>query len=79
MSNPISLKRLQNIIKKSKKVLELQKAITKEGVVNPNIERLENNIKNVRGIIGNRTDPTKAVRCSLPKKQQRKLGLLPAI
>lgn len=87
----ISLKLLGRRLKRANTALRIQNArlvtIENDKKSTPEtIEGVKTTIKSITEfrdrvltVIRTRQDPTKALRCSLPKKKQRELGLLPAI
>jgi hypothetical protein len=72
-----TLRQIEVSLKTLQKAIDFHKAWTKEGMENPRLENLEKMKTKVLGELSSRVDPKNAKRCSLPKKQQRKLGLLP--
>jgi hypothetical protein len=89
----ISLKILGRRLKRANVALKIQNARLKRVEAakdckpsDIDIEAVQSTIKSITefrdrvlSVIRTRQDPTKAIRCSLPKKKQRELGLLPAI
>jgi hypothetical protein len=87
----ISLKILGRRLKRANVALKIQNARLKrveaaKDCKPSDIEAVQSTIKSITefrdrvlSVIRTRQDPTKAIRCSLPKKKQRELGLLPAI
>lgn len=74
-----TIKEIQQTIKKLDKQINSQKRMTKEGQVNNILTRLEEAKESLLKVVQFRTNPEKAKRCSLPKKIQRRMGLLPSI
>jgi ribosomal protein S6 len=74
----MNLKQLNKKIRKAQDALYFYRMLAK-GEPTPQVEQLQNRVNELRAAIVKLTDPKNAVRCSLPKKQQRKLGLLPQV
>ena len=74
-----TLRELEVTFKKLDKQIKLQKSVTKHGEANIFLDMLINEKKGLVELLKHRTNPKNAVRCSLPKKQQRKLGLIPQV
>lgn len=74
-----TLRELEITLKKLDKQIKMQRKFTKQGEANIILDMLLNEKEGLVTLLNHRTNPKNAVRCSLPKKQQRKLGLLPQI
>lgn len=75
----LTLKQLEKRLKKANRALAFQKSVTKEGQDNPKIATIEKIRSNIVVEVASRQNPANAVRCSLPKKKQRELGMLPPV
>lgn len=74
-----TLKETAAEIRKIKRRLRSQQTLTKEGESNDVLNKLAVTLAMIVSAVKDRCDPKNAVRCSLSKKKQRKLGLLPQI
>lgn len=75
MKKAFTLKQLNKNLKKAQTALKIQRARTK-GVETEVIREINKIISNINKEIGTRTNSANAVRSSLPKKLQRKQGLI---
>jgi hypothetical protein len=74
----MTLKQLNKKMRRANQALDFYRALAK-GEPTPAVTRLQNQVNELRANLVKLTDPKNAVRCALPKKQQRQLGLLPQV
>lgn len=79
LRNIPTLREIEVALKKLDMQIALHKAFAKEGTPNILLDMLINERQELVARLQQRTDPKNAARCSLPKKQQRKLGLIPQV
>lgn len=74
----MTLKEIGKRLKNAKAALEFHRRLAK-GIETTDVARLKEQVSRIEKGLAALTDPKNAVRCALPKKQQRKLGLLPQV
>jgi len=75
MPKTYTLKQLGNNLKKANKALDFHRS-TSKGEETETIKQIKKIIGNIELEVASRTNPSNAVRSSLPKKKQRELGML---
>ncbi len=74
-----TLKEIGAELRKIKRRMRFQQSITKENESNEVLNKLAVSLAMIVSAVKEKCDPKNVARCSLSKKKQRRLGLLPPV